>query len=141
MASAAHPRTTRTPPAPGDLELVRAFLSLHDHEPGNDASLPPSAPPIRAWLLETALLEPSDPADEADLRWAGEVRGALRALMEEHMGSPRDDEAIALVDRATAEVGLSPRFGLEGLVPSVGGVKGAIGTVLAIAFLSQLDGS
>lgn len=130
-----------TPPAPGDLELVRAFLSLHDHEPGVPDSLPPRPATVRAWLERTQLLDPDAPPDEDELRWAADVRNALRAMVEENLGSPRDPEAVALIDRATTEVGLVPHFGVEGLVPSVGGVKGAVGHVLAIAFLSQLDGS
>ncbi len=130
-----------TPPAPGDLELVRAFLSLHDHEPGNEASLPPNTATIQQWLRDAELLEPGTATDAADLRWAGEVRLALRAMVQETMGNPRDPNAVAFVDRATAEVGLAPRFGVEGLVPAVGGVRGAIGTVLGVAFLAQLDGS
>jgi predicted RNA-binding Zn ribbon-like protein len=141
MAQMPNTEKDSTPPAPGDLELVRAFLSLHDHEPGNETSLPPTTATIQAWLEENDLLEPGTPAAEADLRWAGDVRQALRAMVEGSMGAPRNEEAVALVDRATSDVGLSPRFGVEGLVPSVGGVKGAVGTVLAIAFLAQLDGS
>ena len=36
---------------------------------------------------------------------------------------------------------LAPRFGAEGLVPRADGVRGAIGHILAIAFLAELDGS
>ena len=32
-------------PAPGDLETVRSFLSLHDHAPGIDDSFPPTPRP------------------------------------------------------------------------------------------------
>jgi hypothetical protein len=130
-----------TPPAPGDLELVRAFLSLHEHEPGVPDDLPPRPATIRAWLERSELLEPEEPTDDDDLRWVADVRSALRAMVEENLGSPRDPEAVALIDRATTEVGLVPRFGVEGLIPSEGDVKGAVGHILAVAFLSQLDGS
>jgi predicted RNA-binding Zn ribbon-like protein len=139
-----HPANTEmdtTPPAPGDLELVRSFLSLHDHEPGVVNDLRPHPATIRAWLERTGLLEPEASTDESDLRWAGDVRDALRAMVEENQGTPRDPDAVAFIDRATADVGLVPRFGVEGLVPSAAGVKGAVGQVLAVAFLSQLDGS
>jgi CGNR zinc finger len=136
-----------TPAAPGDLELVRAFVSLHDHPPGSriarlePESIPPSTATIRWWLEDAALLEPGEPATEEDLVWAGAVLEALRAMVLENMGAARDPAALEFIDRATTEVGLAPRFGVEGLVPSVGGVRGAVGTVLAVAFLAQLDGS
>jgi hypothetical protein len=140
-ATSPAPGDDSTPPAPGDLELVRSFLSLHDHEAGIEDSLPPGPATLRAWLEYADLLERGISVDESDLRWAGEVRDALRTMVAENMGSPRDPEALALVDDATTEAGLTPRFGEEGLVPTVGGVKGAVGYVLAVAFLSQLDGS
>jgi predicted RNA-binding Zn ribbon-like protein len=130
-----------TPPAPGDLELVRAFLSLHDHEPGSEADLAPRPATVRAWLEEAELLAPGEADDEADLRWACEVRDALRTMVLEDVGNGRDLRALALIDDATVAAGLTPRFGEEGLVPSAGGVKGAVGHILAVAFLARLDGS
>jgi CGNR zinc finger len=130
-----------TPPAPGDLELVRAFLSLHDHVEGIRDSLAPSPATIRWWLMDQELLSAEDDASAEDLAWAAEVLEALRARVFENMGQPADPDAMATLDRATTVAGLVPRFGAEGLVPTADGVRGAVGHVLAVAFLADLDGS
>jgi predicted RNA-binding Zn ribbon-like protein len=142
-----HPNTApnieldTTPTAPGELELVRAFLSLHDHAPGTKDSLPPSTATIGWWLRDRELLDPEATASEADLTWAAGVLEALRARVFENMGEPSDPGAVRTLDEATALAGLVPRFGADGLVPTADGVRGAVGQVLAVAFLAQLDGS
>jgi CGNR zinc finger protein len=130
-----------TPAAPGDLELVRAFLSLHDHEPGGSDSVAPSTGTIHWWLVRTGLLDEETPASDDDLRWAGAVLEDLRALIDEREDGSYRETAIARLDRATVATGLSPRFADEELVPATAGVRGAVGSVLAVAFLARLDGS
>jgi hypothetical protein len=130
-----------TPPAPGELELVRGFMSLHGHTPGTPISLPPNNATIAWWLREQRLLDPGADAADDDLAWAGDVLAALRGRVGEHMGSAPDPATIATLDAAASEVGLAPRFGAEGLVPTAEGVLGAVGQILAIAFLAELDGS
>jgi predicted RNA-binding Zn ribbon-like protein len=130
-----------TPAAPGDLELVRAFLSLHDHEVGSSDSLPPAPGTIEWWLVDAGLLDSDVRASDEELGRAGDVLEDLRALVGEHMGGPHDPGAVERIDRATAAAGLAPRFADAALVPAAGGVRGAIGRVLAVAFLAQLDGS
>jgi hypothetical protein len=130
-----------TPPAPGDLELVRAFLSLHDHVYGTRDSLPPSTETLAWWLGERGLTAPDEVVAEADLRWAVEVLEALRTRVDENMGATRDPAAIGKLDEAAREAGLAVHFDEGGLRPSVDGVRGVIGRILAIAFLAELDGS
>jgi len=130
-----------TPPAPGELELVRAFLSLHDHVPVTEDSLPPSRATIEWWLREQGLLQPGADVSGQDLDWAAEVLEALRDRVFENMGAEPDPATIATLDAAAADVGLAPRFGAEGLVARAGGVRGAVGQIIAIAFLAELDGS
>jgi hypothetical protein len=141
MASTPNREPDSTPPAPGDLELVRAFVSLHDHGPGPDDEVGPSTATIRWWLVEAGLLDDDDPAGDDELRWAADVLEALRALVLENMGAPADPDALRTIDEATASVGLVPRFDADGLVPTAGGVRGAVGQILAVAFLARLDGS
>ena len=130
-----------TPAAPGSLELVRAFLSLHDHAVGSSESHPPAPGTIEWWLVDAGLLDTAVGVSDDELRRAGDVLEDLRALVSENMGGPHDPAAVERIDRATAAAGLAPRFADAGLVPSAGGVRGAIGRVLAVAFLAQLDGS
>jgi len=141
MEGPANTEIDTTPAAPGDLELVRAFLSLHDHAPGEPASLPPGPATIAWWLVEAGLMPGGAEHSDGDLEWAATVLEALRARVLENMGAEPDPATIDTLDAATAAIGLAPRFGAEGLVATAGGVMGAVGQVLAIAFLADLDGS
>ncbi|HEX9257839.1 MAG TPA: hypothetical protein VF907_06285, partial [Actinomycetota bacterium] len=75
-----------TPPAPGDLELVRGFLSLHDHVARTRDSLPPSSETIGWWLRERGLLAGDEVPADAELRWAAQILEALRSRVGENMG-------------------------------------------------------
>jgi hypothetical protein len=130
-----------TPPAPGDLELVRGFLSLHDHVAGTRDSSPPSSETVVCWLRERGLLAGDEVPAEAELRWAGQILEALRSRVGENMGAPADADAIRALDRAARETELSLDFGGKALRPDALGVRGAVGRILAIAFLAELDGS
>jgi hypothetical protein len=99
-----------TPPAPGDLEMVRGFMSLHDHVPVTEDSLPPTRATIAWWLREHGLLDPAADASDEDLAWAADVLEALRARVLENMGAAPDPATIATLDAAAADVGLAPRF-------------------------------
>jgi len=132
-----------TPPAPDDLELVRAFLSLHDHERGNPDGLPPSLESLRWWLGSRGLVEAADPIKDQDLAWALRVRDALTSKVRENMGEPRDATATELLNRAAEETGLRVCFGCGEDSPihvDATGVRGAIGEILGTAFLAELDG-
>jgi predicted RNA-binding Zn ribbon-like protein len=141
MERPAHTEVDTTPPAPGELELVRSFLSLHEHAPGAPDDDAPGAATIRWWLTEQELLPAEAEASPDDLAWAGRVLEALRSRVLENMGEAPDLHAMTTLDEATAIAGLVPRFGAEGLVPTADGVRGAVGHVLAVAFLADLDGS
>jgi len=130
-----------TPPAPGDLELVRAFISLHDHAAGVDDSLPPSHRTIASWLRSAGLLD-DRPVPDRDLAWAAEVLEALRARVPDTAGAPSDAETARVLDDAVARTALAPRFANDDdpLAPAGTGIENAIGTILAVAFLATLDG-
>ena len=130
-----------TPPAPGDLEFVRGFLSLHDHVEGSRDSLPPSSETIAWWLRERGLLAGDEVPGEAELRWAAKILEALRSRVGENMGALADADAIRALDRAAHETELSLDFGGKALRPEAVGVRGAVGRILAITFLAELDGS
>lgn len=130
-------------PAPDDLELLRSFLSLHDHEREHPDGLPPSLESLRWWLDARELLAPGDPVRDQDLAWALRVRDALTAKVRETTGEPRDEEATALLNRAAVETGLRVCFGCADGDPihvEAAGVRGAIGRLLGSAFLAELDG-
>lgn len=128
--------------APGDLELVRSFISLHDHEVGRDESLRPSAQGVLWWLTDRGLLEAGAEASDEDLEWALEVQDSLRARVLENMGNPPDPVATEILDRAAARARVNVHFAGSGsLSADAPGVAGAIGRLLSITFLSELDGT
>lgn len=132
-----------TSPAPGDLELVRAFLSLHDHEQGDPDGLPPSLESLRWWLASRSLVEEEDAVKDQDLAWALRVRDALTAKVRENMGEPPDAKATEFLNRAAEQTGLRVCFGCGDDGPihvDATGVRGAIGRILGSAFLAELDG-
>jgi hypothetical protein len=126
--------------APGDLEHVRSFLSLHDHAEGSTNSVAPSTATLDRWMRGHQLLGLDERVDDADLRPALEVLEALRALVDgaEHDAVGDPDQILDANARAAA---IHLRFGDARLEPTSGGVPGAVGRLLAIAFLSQRDGT
>ncbi len=124
--------------APGDLELVRSFVSLHDHAEGARSSIPPSTETIEAWLRGHGLLQ--DGASPSDLIWAGAVLDDLR-LKARGESTP---EATDRLNAAAGSADLTICFGCTDDDPihaGAPGVRGAVGRLLGIAFLSELDGS
>jgi hypothetical protein len=130
-------------PAPGDLELVQRFMNLHEHAPGEDSDLPPSHDVIEVFLRERAGLEPDAHFTNADRETALELASALRAKVRTNVGERMADGHVEVIDGLAQRAGLHPHFGHGGpvLVPSEGGVEGALGRLVAIAFLSDLDGT
>ena len=127
--------------APGDLELVRSFLALHEHHPDDPTSFPPSHGTLARWFRDASLLSPRARARQDDLGWADSVREDLRSLVGAQTGSPGHRAAIARLDAAAGAASVTLRFGPTDLHPTAAGVHGAVGRLLAIAFLARLDGS
>ena len=129
--------------APGDLELVRAFVNTLDIERGTDALATPAE--LGAWLSDAGL-EP-DPAGRqpsaAELARAVRVRKALRAILLAHNdASAEPSGAWRALDAAAARAHLQVRFDPAGdalVVPSAAGVDGSIGRLLAIVHRAVAD--
>ncbi len=128
-------------PAPGELELVRRFLSLHDHAASDGATLESGTPAIAGWLRSTELIGRDAVVSDADVTWALAIRDALVDKVRQNMGAAPGADTDRCLNAAAAETGLRPRFDEPCLVPTVDGVRGAIGHLLGVAFLAELDGS
>ncbi|MDQ1703455.1 MAG: hypothetical protein QOF57_2707, partial [Frankiaceae bacterium] len=87
-------------PAPGRLEIVRAFANTLDVEHATDALADPRA--AAAWFAERELLggRTSVRATTADVRRAVELRTALRAHLRAHHGDALEPAAAAVLDAA-----------------------------------------
>jgi predicted RNA-binding Zn ribbon-like protein len=132
-------RATRGPgigPAPGRLELVRAFVNTLDIEAGTDEFSSPAA--LAAWLRDRDLIGSGHAgATQDDLRRAIAMRAALREVLSTHVGA----QALALApvsELRSAVAGVATRLeiGDDGAVRSVpdGNATGAgLAALLLIA--------
>ena len=131
-------------PAPGALEIVRAFVNTYDaDEVTEDLGSPDE---LVGWLAGQELLGESGPqrATAADLRRAIELREALRAHLRAHHGDPLQAGAAEVLDAAARRARLTVRFtdlDVTALEPESGGVDGALGRLLAIVTAAIEDGT
>jgi predicted RNA-binding Zn ribbon-like protein len=127
--------------APGDLELVRAFVNTLDVESGGDALQTPAS--LGRWLSERGLLTGRRSVLHEEHLSALEVREAIRALLLANNRRPEEPDAAALLDVAAGRAGLAVRFrpGEAVLVPSADGIDGALGRLLGIVATSMAEGT
>ena len=129
------------PPAPGALRLVQDFVNTVDRE--NVVELLDGPEGLGAWLAHRELADGA-PVTDRDVRRALELREALRTVLLANNGEPDDPAARAVLDTAAHRAGLRARFGpgaTATLQPATGGVDGALGTIVAVAFTAMADGS
>lgn len=128
-------------PAPGALREVQLFVNSVDTENVIEELDSPEA--LRDRLAARGLLDHDAEVGDADLARAIEVREAFRELLLGNNGEPVPDEALRTLERATDRACLVVRLDGGGgeLVSSVGGVDGALGRLVAIAFTAMADGS
>jgi predicted RNA-binding Zn ribbon-like protein len=129
-------------PAPGELELVRAFVNTWDAE--HDVERFGDAAGVRNWLAEHDLLDPGARVTAADRRRAIELREALRALLLANAGLDLDPAAAPALDAASRRARLTVRFDEHGHASTAveaGGVDGALGRLLAIVAAAQEEGA
>jgi predicted RNA-binding Zn ribbon-like protein len=114
--------------APEPLRLVQQFVNTVNLERGDEW--------LAAWFEDQGVKPASRELDEAR-----EIREALRELLYANNGQRLESEPVATLNRAAARAGLTVDFGRGELTPQAGGSAGALGRVLAAAFLSMADGS
>ncbi len=129
-------------PAPGDLELIRAFVNTRDIEERREELAGPAD--LRDWLVARNLLAGDEAAGGADLRRALKLREALRTVLLSNNGAPVDTAAAEALDAAARHARLGARFRPDGgaaLEPAAHGVDAALGRMLAIVYAAMLDGT
>jgi hypothetical protein len=131
-----------TPAAPGGLEVLQRFLNLHDHVEGLDGDRPPPPRMVRDFLVDRGLLgaEASYTADDhaKALALYRALHGRLGARDPGAPTARHDRELETAANRAFLRI----RFeGGPGLEPTADGVDAALGRLLAVLFLAELDGS
>ena len=129
-------------PAPGELELVRAFVNTWDADEGTESI--PGPAELRDWLVAHDLVDADTRVSAADHRQAIEVREALRALLLQNAGLDVGSDAGAALDAAARRARLGVRFAPDGGVRTqaeAGGVAGALGRLLAVVAAAQEEGT
>src|SRR5919199_1590671 len=94
-------------PAPGDLELVRAFVNTWNADADTEGLR--TADDLRGWLVEHELIDPSARVTAAEHRHALEVREALRAVLLANAGLDLDPDAAPILDEASRRARLGVR--------------------------------
>jgi predicted RNA-binding Zn ribbon-like protein len=133
--------STKRDGAPGELELVRAFINTADRERGRDDLAHPSD--LRRWLVGRDLLAATGSVTEHELEVALAVREALRELAGGNAGRLPSRSACATLDALSEASGLRPHFEPDGtvaLAPRSGGVAGGLGRLLGIVVASLGSG-
>jgi hypothetical protein len=124
-------RTTRRDPAPGGLELVRAFINSSDIEQGTDELATTAG--VEAWLRSRGLPIDESGVTEHERRRLESFREALRDLIAcRERGEPLP-EAIELLDEAARSSPLTVAFDSNGspmLRPTRTGVMGLVGLIM-----------
>jgi predicted RNA-binding Zn ribbon-like protein len=119
--------------APAPLDLVQRFVNSVNLLRGGDELTSPDE--LRAWLAERELIDADERVTTADLRRALDVREGLRELLSANAGLLLDEDRVARLDEVAARAGVRVAFAADGsaeLVPTRGGVDGALARVLAI---------
>jgi len=133
------PASSPVIPAPGELEVVRAFVNTLDIESGTDRLRDPAA--WASWAAERGL----DPrATAADLRFGRGLREALRAaLLANHDRSPLPQETVDALDAAANRSRLAVRFTSDGLTlhPTGTGVDAVYGRIVSAVAAALVDGT
>jgi predicted RNA-binding Zn ribbon-like protein len=129
-------------PAPGELELVRAFLNTHDIEEGKD-ELATTADYLD-WLRRQRLVAEEVEVTAAELQRARSVREALRGLTFANNGGPLYPVDLATLNQAAAENALHVRFLAARnarLESERTGADAALGRILTAVFTAMVDGT
>jgi predicted RNA-binding Zn ribbon-like protein len=114
--------------APEPLRLVQRFVNTVNLESGEDW--------LGRWFDEKGVA-----AGEEDLDRARSVREAIRELLYENNRQRADGDARAVLTAAADAADFTIDFSTTALAAGAPGVDGAVGRVLAVAFLAMLDGS
>jgi predicted RNA-binding Zn ribbon-like protein len=112
--------------APEPLRFVQRFVNTVNLESGEDW--------LATWLEDEGVA-----ATVGELERARVVREAIRELLYENNRQRSDGDPRAVLTAAADLAALSIDFSGPALAVRVPGVDGAVGRVLAVAFLSMLD--
>lgn len=133
-------------PAPGQLQLVQAFVNsrwdVDFGRPYPDRFADPHS--LGRWLVEHQLLEPGARLGSRAFRRAIEVREGLHQLLFANNGHPAEQGSVARLNVVLRDAGASVRLGDSDrpeFVALRGGVDGAFAMLAVIVAAAQIDGT
>jgi predicted RNA-binding Zn ribbon-like protein len=131
------------PKAPGRLELLQRFVNSYNHDFPREWDRIGTQERAQAWLRQKRLVAPGDRVSDADVARLRELREAIRALAIANQGGEPGAAATDIVRRLSGTARLSVAIddtGRTALEPTLGGVDGAVATLLGILHEAQLTG-
>ena len=141
IAPHTHGPSSQGEPAPGDLELVRAFVNTRELDPDIEELPDPAA--LARWLQARGLEVPGAPSAD-DHRRAIRFREALRELLvAKTRGEAVGGDALSELRRAAGQSTIRVEIGADGSVataPAADGVDALFAAILAAAAAAQRSG-
>jgi predicted RNA-binding Zn ribbon-like protein len=131
--------STMTSVTPAEVELVQSFVNTVDHDAGTDDLDSPAA--LERWLRGAGLVAAGVKASGRDLRLAVRLREALRAELATNHDRKRDHKAVAAFEDVCRELPLTAVSSPESLAPATGGIRGALGKLVAATVTARIRGS
>ena len=128
-------------PAPGDLELVQAFLNTAVLRKRHDAISSPSE--LARWLAQRKLSDSAQEISDADHAKVIAAREAIRASIAANNGYRFDPAAVEALDTAVSDTRYRLTFDTDGaprFEPTSSGVDGALARLLAIVTVAWNSG-
>ncbi|MEO8092868.1 MAG: CGNR zinc finger domain-containing protein [bacterium] len=133
--------STEGEPAPGELELVRAFVNTRELDPDREELTDPAA--LATWLTERGLPVGRRLSD-TELERAIAFREAVRSLLLANSGRPLDPAAMrqlqGIAEAAPVRLEIGPDGGVE-MACSARGVDALVAGVLAAIAKAQDSGT
>ena len=129
--------------APGELELVHAFLNTWDMAGPRERFGSPER--MQSWFAKRSLIGPAAAVTKSDFEAVLKLRDGLRGVL--HAASheqPVDRKSVWDLNHIAETFPLIVNFdqqGVPGLLPTGSNVTAALGRILAIVATSTLDGT
>ncbi len=134
-------RATGVKKAPGELEIVRAFVSTAPRGKRADELATPER--LGRWLEQRGLLDAGIDLGEKQQQRALGLRRGLRTLMLANSGVKGDGEVIARIEEAAAAGRFALRFE-AGIPTGIGSASrrfdDALGAIAGIVLMARLEG-
>ena len=131
------------PKAPGRLELLQRFINSYNHDFPREWDRIGTPERAKAWLRQKRLVASGDRISEADVARLRELREAIRALAIANQGRQPGVAATDIIRSVSGGARISVAIddtGRTALEPALGGVDGAVATLLGILHEAQLSG-